>query len=266
MPGASGPGDADPRVAATVRLFHRRQGWARTTVISGVALLLAGGGDYSAASSGTPPPLWFNLIVVALLVLTVVAAAAAVVDSFLLRKRPASLLSQAGPLAEQHPARPHARHYPPRHRLPWVFLWAGMLLILAVAVVAVPGVVNGVAYLAGAEKTVTFSPVSYVTDCQARGGCSTNTEGVLETGGQGTQATWPGVVPLGQPFEVHDPFWRWGLGSALISSKGVAVIAIAVSLLLDGAGLLVAWNIVRLTRNWRRHRRERAAPATAPAT
>ncbi len=38
---------------------------------------------------------------------------------------------------------PH--HYPPRQRVSWAFRWVGMLLILVVAVVSVPGVVDGIA-------------------------------------------------------------------------------------------------------------------------
>jgi hypothetical protein len=40
-----------------------------------------------------------------------------------------------------------------------------MLAILIVAVVSVPAVVDGVAYLAGAERTVTFDPISHQTNC-----------------------------------------------------------------------------------------------------
>jgi hypothetical protein len=255
----------DPEVAATVRLLHRRQGWIRAAFIGAIALLLAGGGAYSAASSGAPPPLWFNLIVAGLGVLTVVSVAAAVIETVLLGRRAPSVRSQAGSVAAEHPAGRRARHYPPRHRLSWTLGWIGMLLILAVAVVSVPGVVNGVAYLTGGEKVVTFSPVSYSTDCQPRGGCTTSTVGILETGGQGTHATWPDEVPLGQPFGVREPVWRWGLGEALIDSTGIAVVAIVVSLLIEAAGVAVLLTMIRLARNWLRHRREKAAPVAAPA-
>jgi hypothetical protein len=126
-----------------------------------------------------------------------------------------------------------------------------MALVLVVAVVSVSGVVDGAAYLAGAGRTVAFDPVS----------CQTSTAGILQTGGAGVSATWPDVVPLGKSFQVREPVWRWGIGiGSLIDSDKTAVIAILVSLLLDGAAVLVVWFLVRLVRSWHRHRR-RLRPA-----
>jgi len=257
---------ADPDVAATVRLLHRRQGWGRAAVTSFIAFLLAAGASSSAKSQGTPPPFWFGVVIL-LGALTIVGIVAAVADTALLRRRPPAVRAQAVPLAAHHPSRPHAHHYPPRHQVSWAFRWVGMLLILVVAVVSVPGVVDGVAYLAGAGKTVTFDPVSYQTDCYVRSGCQTSTSGILETGGTGVEATWPDVVPLGKPIQVREPVWRWGLGEALIDNDGIAVAAALVSLLMEGAAVVVMVYLVRLTRNWLRHRRQRTAPApSAPAT
>jgi hypothetical protein len=136
-----------------------------------------------------------------------------------------------------------------------------MALVLVVAVVSVSGVVDGAAYLAGAGRTVAFDPVSYQTDCQIHAGCQTSTAGILQTGGAGVSATWPDVVPLGKSFQVREPVWRWGIGiGSLIDSDKTAVIAILVSLLLDGAAVLVVWFLVRLVRSWHRHRR-RLRPA-----
>jgi hypothetical protein len=56
--------------------------------------------------------------------------------------------------------------------------------------------------------------------------------------------------------------WRWGLGGALINSDGIAVAAILVSLLIEGAGVLVVVRLVKLTRNWRRYRQERTTPTS----
>jgi hypothetical protein len=263
MPPEPGP-PADPDVAAAVRLLHRRQGWRRTAITSLIVFLLAYGGDANAQSQGAPAPSWFVDIVIALGVLTVVSTVAAVVDTVLLRRRPAAVRAQAAPLAAHHPSRPHAHHYPPRHWVPWAFAWVGMLLILVVAVVSVPAVFDGVAYLAGAEKTVTFDPVSHQTNCD-RYSCQTSTDGILETGGPGVQATWPDVVPLGKPFQVREPMWSWGLGGALINSDGIAVAAVLISLLIEGAAVLVVVRIVQLTRNWRRHRQQRTTPAPAHA-
>ena len=125
-----------------------------------------------------------------------------------------------------------------------------MLVILVVAVVSVPALVDGTAYLAGAERTVTFDPISYQTICD-RYSCGTATDGILETGGAGISATWQNVVPLGRPLQVHEPVWRWGLGLALIDSDSTAVVAIVISLLIDGSAVLVLVKLVRLARNWR---------------
>jgi hypothetical protein len=169
-------------------------------------------------------------------------------------------MAQAAPLAARHRRRRDAHHYPPGHLVTWIVRWIGMLLILVVAVVSVPAVVDGTAYLAGTERTVTFDPVSYQTNCE------TVTDGILETGGAGTSASWQNVVPLGRPFQVREPVWRWGLGQALIDSDKTAVIAILVSLLIDGFAVLVVVKLVRLTRNWLRHRRQRTASAPVPVS
>jgi hypothetical protein len=133
-----------------------------------------------------------------------------------------------------------------------------MLVILVVAVVSVPAVVDGTAYLAGAGRTVTFDPVSYQANCD-RYSCQTVTDGILETGGAGISASWPDVVPLGEPFQVREPVWGWGLGQALIDSGKTAVIAVLVSLLIEGFAVLVMVKLVRLTRKWRRHRQQQTA-------
>jgi hypothetical protein len=252
-----------PDVAATVRLLHRRHGWGLAAMTSLLAFLLAYGADASAQSQGAPAPSWFVDMIIALGALTVLSIFAALVDTVLLRRRSPAVRAQAAPLAARHRRRRDAHHYPPRHLVTWVVRWIGMLLILVVAVVSVPAVVDGTAYLAGAERTVTFDPVSYQTNCD-RYSCQTVTDGILETGGAGTSASWQNVVPLGRPFQVREPVWRWGLGEALIDSDKTAVIAILVSLLIDGFAVLVVVKLVRLTRNWLRHRRQRTAPAPVP--
>jgi hypothetical protein len=88
----------------------------------------------------------------------------------------------------------------------------------------------------------------------------------LQAGGAGTQATWPNVVPLGMPIHVREPVWKWGLGGALIDSDGIAVAAIVISLLLVGAGALVVYYIIRLTRNWLRHKRMALASVSVSST
>jgi hypothetical protein len=56
--------------------------------------------------------------------------------------------------------------------------------------------------------------------------------------------------------------WRSGLGEALIDSNGIAIAAVLLSLLIEGAAVFVVTRLVRLTRNWRRHRQQRTAPAS----
>lgn len=219
-----------------------------------LAFALAEAAYSSAVSAGTPPPSWFLGIVIALGALTVVGIVVATVDSALLRRRPLAVRAQAAQLAAQHRSRPHARHHPPRHRVLWTLRLVGTLLMMVVAVVSVPAVVDGVAYLAGAEKTVTFDPVSYQTNCD-QNGCQTSTSGILETGGAGIQSTWPDEVPLGKPFAVHEPLWRWGIGGALINSDGIAVTAVVVSLLIEVVAAFLVILFVRMMRNWLRRRR-----------
>jgi hypothetical protein len=254
---------AAPDVAATVQLMHRRHSWARLATISLITSALGYGAYADAASQGTPPPAWFADIIIAIGALAIVGFAAMAVDSSLLRRRPAAIRAQAAPLAAQHRSRQRAHHYPTQHRVLWFLGWVGMVLILGVAVVSVPAVVDGVAYLAGAEHAVTFDPVSYQTSCDQYS-CQTSTDGIMQTGGAGVQATWPDKVPLGQPFQIREPAWKWGLGGALIDSDRTAVIAILVSLLIEGAGVLVIVRVVKLARNVRRHRQQGTTPTSAP--
>lgn len=252
--------ESDPDVAATVRLLHRRQDWGRAAVTTFLVFLLAAGASSSAQSQGTPPPSWFQYMILALGALTIVGIVAAVADTVVLRRRSPAVRAQAAPLAAHHPSRRHAHHYPPRHRVTWALRWTGMLLILVVAVVSVPAVVDGAAYLAGAGKTVVFVPAYHETTC-TQYNCQTSTVGILETGGAGVQATWPNVVPLGRSFRVRQPMWRWGLGEALINNDGIAVAAVLISLLMEGTAVLVVIRLIKLAGNWRRHRQQRSAPA-----
>jgi hypothetical protein len=264
-PATSTPGSAvaDLDVAATVRLLHGRRAWSRTAATSLVAFLLAYGAYDNAASEGAPAPSWFLGMIVALGALTVVSIVALAAYLGRLSRRPAPVRTQATLITANHPSRRHAHYYPPLHLITWVLRWVGMLLILVVSVVSVPAVVDATAYLAGAERTVTFDPVSYQTNCD-RYSCETITDGILETGGAGVSASWGNVVPLGRPIQVREPVWRWGLGLALIDSDNTAVIAIVVSLLIEAGGALVAVKLVMLARNWRRHR-QRHGPASVPA-
>jgi len=255
---------ADGDVAGTVRLMHRRHGWNRAAITGAIAWALAEGASVNAAQQGTPVPSWFSDIVLGLGALTVVCIIAAVVYSNRLRRRPAAVRAQAAPVAARHPHGPRAHHYPPRHRLTWYIRWLGMLIIVGVAVISVPAPVDGIAYLAGTDKTVTFDPVSYETNCDQYS-CQTSTEGFMEVGSSYLSASWPDVVPLNRSFPVREPKWRWGLGEAMIDSDGTAVIAIAISLLIEGAAVLAVIRVVQLTRNILRHRRSQRQAADEPA-
>jgi hypothetical protein len=253
---------ASPEVAATVRLMHRRHGWGLATVTSLLAFCLGYGGIANGNAQGAAAPPWFADLTTALLALAVVSIIVVVVYSVRLRRVPPAVRAQATPVAARHPRGPHTHHYPPRHLVTWVLRWIGMLAILIVAVVSVPAVVDGTAYLAGLERTVTFDPTSHQTNCD-RYSCQTVTDGTLETGGAGIPASWQDVVPLGKPFQVREPVWRWGLGLALIDSDGTAVLAIGLSLLIEGAAILVVVKLTRLALNWRRHRQRQSAMAPA---
>jgi hypothetical protein len=261
---ATGGSAADPAVDSTVRLLHRRHSWARLAATSLIAFALAGGAYSNAVSEGTPPPAWFLDVVVVLGALTVAGIIASVADSVLLRRRPPEVRAQAAPIAARHPHRPHALRYPVRHRLIWTLRWVGMLLLLTVAVVSVPAVVDGTAYLAGIGKSVTFDPLSYSTHCY-QGNCQTSTVGILETGGAGVSASWQDVVPLGKPFKVREPVWRWGLGLALINDDATAVLAVGISLLIEAFGVLVLVALVRLARHSTRFHTVRTGQAPMPS-
>jgi hypothetical protein len=250
-------------VAAAVRLMHRRHGWNLTAATSLAVFGLSYGCIINGNDEGATAPPWFVDLTIAAAAMIVVSMIAVVAYHVRLQRMPLAVLTEAKPLAARHPHGPRSHHYPPRHRLTWVIRWIGMAVILFVAVVSVPAVVDATAYLTGLEKTVTFDPTSHQTNCD-RYSCETVTQGTLETGGAGTSATWQTVVPLGKPFKIREPVWRWGLGLALIDSDGTAVLAIALSLLIEGAAVLVVIQMTRLALNWRRHRQQQ--PAKVPAS
>jgi len=261
QPGANVAG---PEVAATVRLMHHRHGWNLAAVTFLIAFGLGYGAIANGNQEGAAAPSWFVVLTIALLVMMVVSIILVVAYSVVLRRKPLAVLEQAAPIAARHRHGLRAHHYPPRHVVTWVVRWVGMVLILVVAVVSLPAVVDATAYLTGAEKTATFYPMSHQINCD-RYSCQPVTDGILKTGnGAGISASWQTVVPLGKPFQVREPVWRWGLGLALINSDGTAVIALVVSLLIDGAGALVVIWMTRLALNWRRYRRRE--PAKVPVS
>ena len=217
-------------------------------MISVVAWLVAAGLLGALAPDGSGAGAAVGSVFVVLLTLVVVTGlVASVVDTVKLHRRDRARLSTA-----HHPAWAHAHRYPPRHRFSWVFGWVMMLVLLGLAVPALPGLVNGVAYLAGAETATTFTPVSYSQSC-GKGGCHTVTDGFLA---DGASATWPDEAPLDQPFTVRAPLWNWGFGSGLIDGDGSAIGSVFAGVLFDGFGLFVLWALAKLARTWVRQRRQ----------
>jgi hypothetical protein len=238
------------------------------TITSFVACAFGEVASRNAASQGTPVPAWFAAIVIVLAAMTVAGIVAVVVCSARLRRTAAEVLAQATPIAARHKHGRRAHHFPPRHLVTWILCWIGLALFLLVSIISVSAPVDGIAYLAGAGKTVTFDPISHTTSCGFSGNsyvCSSSTDGIMETGGAGVSATWPAVVPLDRPFQVRQPFWEWGLGEALINNDRIAVVATVVGLLLEAAGVLVLITAFRLVRNWHHHRqRQQVGVAAAP--
>jgi hypothetical protein len=243
--------DSDPEVTAAVRLLHRRRGWIWATVISVVAWLTVAGllGSLAPDASGAAVAAIFVLL---LTVVAIVGLVASVADTVRLHRSDAGVRQRAVRRTAHYPARAHAYSYPPRHRFSWVFGWITMLILLGIGVPSLPGLVNGVAYLAGAENSSTFLPLSYSQEC-GRGGCTTATNGVLANG---FGVTWPDQVPLGHAFDVREPLWNWGYGSALIDGDGTAIGYIIAGVLLDGFAVLVLVHLVKLVSRWLRHRQQ----------
>jgi hypothetical protein len=252
--------DPDPVVAAAVRLLHRRRGWIWATVISAVAWVVAVGLLGSLAPNGTGPGAVVGVIFVLLLTAAfIVGLVASIVDTALLRRRYAGVRRQAGARTAHYPARAHASSYPPRHRFTLVYAWFVMAILLGIGVASLPGMIDGVAYLAGAERSTTFTPTSYGQDC-GRSGCHTVTNGTLS---DGTSVTWNNEVPLGEPFSVREPLWDWGFGAALMDGDPAAVVYVILGLLFDGFSVLVLVHLVKLGRNWLRHRQHGRPPVTS---
>lgn len=225
------------------------------TLIGGVvAWLMAAGllGSLTDNGSGGAAATVATIFVLLLTAVVVIALVAAIVDTVKLHRRDPAVRSRAVALTTHHPVRSHAYRYPPKHRFSWVFGWIMMLILLGLGVAALPGLVNGIAYLAGGESGVTFVPVSAGQDC-GRYGCSPITNGYLQTPGH-PPVTWPDAVPLGVPFQVRQPLMKWGFGSQLIENKPGAVGSIVAGLFFDGVSVLVLFFGYRLGRNWRRHR------------
>jgi hypothetical protein len=146
------------------------------------------------------------------------------------------------------PVRAHPYSYPRRRRLSRVVNWIGLLILLGVGVAVLPILVNGVAYLTGAENSSVFRPVSYSQEC-GRDGCNTVTDGTLASG---ASVIWPRRVPLGQEFPVREPLWDWGFGAQLINDDAGAIAAVVLGVLVDGFCVLLPVFLVKLAYRRRR--------------
>jgi hypothetical protein len=239
--------DTDPAVAATVRLLHRRRGWAWTLVGSLTALVafIAIGVNAWPNATGATATIC-GVILMGLLALALAALTTVIVDTFRLRGRHPAVRAGAASRVRHHPLATHPFRSPVHHRVSHVFAFVFMALWIGLAVAFVPDQVNAVAYAVGAGNSVTFTPQSYSQVC-GRGGCSNDTNGVLETNPP-ISATWPHQVPLDQPFKVRQPIWDgWGSPTVLMDGAS-AVGAILGALFFDIPAIAIMFELVHVAR------------------
>lgn len=258
------------RYAKIDRLLHRRRGWAWVAgsgcvafvVLFLVLMVLAPTGTETETGTGAGD-IVLGLIVLLLAGLVLVSVVAVVIDTLRLRLSAPEVRPRARRHAACRPAYAHAYQYPPRHWVSWVFTWIVLLFLLLFGIFTLPGLVDGVAYFAGAEPAVTFMPTSYTQSCGSDSGtCSTN--GILEN--SGASAQWPDQVPLRRPFTVREPLWNWGFGNTLIDGTGTAVGLIMAGTLTGAFSVLIVVFAVRLIRRRLRHRRETRELVMSPWT
>lgn len=269
----NGPGPADspadpaagPAVTAATRLLHRRHAWALTAIASFATFLFTATAEsllVGDAQGGLG--VLVNVIVLVTLALTVVGLVAAVVDTVRLRGLPASVRedargAHARELRAYSPGDPApvrlqaSRHlHPPRHWIGVAVTGICFVFLVSLGLTHLPGLVDGIGYLSGAEATATFVPQSYGQEC-GRSDCFTVTHGVLQPGG--TAVTLQDRVPLGQPITERRPLWPWGSGADLIDSTASAWMSMIFSVIFMALSALV---LAVATRYYLRRRRERA--------
>jgi hypothetical protein len=230
--------DDPSEVARIVRLHHRRRGWIWVAVASliGLVVYVVVGAHLFDNLTGTSE-LLSVIPVFVLLALVLTGLIVAVVDTVRLRRADPAIQATARANVSHDPLHVHASRYPPRHHGSWVFAVVMLAAFTGIAVAVLPEQVDSVAYLAGAESSDTFNPLSYGQSC-GRGGCHTVTEGYLSK--SGANVTWDSQVPLGQPFTVQVPLWAWGTGRNLIYGDGTPIAMIIVGLFFEAmAALLV---------------------------
>jgi uncharacterized membrane protein len=211
------PGKAAATAASAVRLAHRRHAWAWTAAGSFLALLVITLFDLAPDQNATGPFAVLEGLITLLVVMALVVAVIAVaIDTIRLRRLPPAdrervLQAQAG-----------ARH-PMRHSVGVAAGVVAVVVWLALIVTHLPGLVNGVAYLAGTQPEVSFVAQSYGQEC-GRDSCWTVTRGVLRPGG--TAVTLTREVPLGATVTVRQPAWVIDSKDTVLDSTGAAVASI----------------------------------------
>jgi hypothetical protein len=241
-------GEQDPMLAATVRLVRNRRRWV-WTVIGGFLAFLVVISVYSNQYNDetNTGPVAVLAVAMAIAALTVAGLVMAVAITVRLRHQTAAQRARAISSVDRESARKSKSRW---RRYDWA-LASGVLVVgLGAAALFLPGLVNGASYLAGGNM-VTFDPQFHTISCSYHGNgqCTTVTVGTLETGGAGVRSTWPDDVPLGRPFKVREPVWKWGLGAALIDGDGFAVGAALISLLFDGLAVLAVIFFVNVMRD-----------------
>jgi hypothetical protein len=263
--GATGTG---PEHEAAVRLLHRRRGWAWLAVGSFIGLCVyAGIGSHFFPNPAGAAGAANGLAVLALLGLTVLGLVVAIVDTVRVRRLAPDIRAHATRRTSHHSVVGHAYRYPPHHRVSWVFGRLMLVAWVALTVSFLPDQVNSAGYLMHAGPSVTFLPESYGQDC-GRSGCSTVTNGVLSpgvTGGAGAKATWPGQMPLFQPFTVRGPLWdAWG-SVQLVGDTVGAVLMVLFGLFLDAVTVLAVISLAKFVQHRVTRRIQRRHQAAASA-
>jgi hypothetical protein len=265
-------------VARLVRLHHRRRGWAWVATASVIGLAVYAGIGVHAFAGLTGTAEILGLIpVYALTALVLVGLVVVIVDTARLHRADEAVRIRVKSSVSHYPLYAHAHRWPPRHPASWI---AGVFMLVAMTCITgfyLPAEVNAWAYVVGAEHQDTFHPVSYSQNCTPgngrtpRSSCITVTEGYLYD--SGVHVTWTSRVPLGQPFSVRDPLWRWGTGRNLISGDGSAIPTIVAGLFFDGVALLLLYVLAVLMRETSPRRKQRMSAAagadpggTHPAT
>jgi hypothetical protein len=255
--GPAGVGD-DPRVAATVRLLHRRRRWAWTSAASLVAfvayLLVTVNFFYNALSTAGLASDIAGVVLIALFAVVVIALVVLIVDTVRVNLRDPQVRAQARGRIAGHPV-------PVRHQPRHVLFWIVLVVLILPAPASLPYQVNGYAYALGAGPSVTFLPQSHEQWC-GRSGCSTVTDGTLLTQPP-VSAVWQYDVPLGRPFAVRQPVWD-GLGSVDLMNGSQAAAAIGIGLFFDVLAVLIIGWIVLTVRHRRRSARKADLVSTAP--